>query len=54
MEKRCFGLNFSVKPDEEGEGEVSFFPTVSINHIEVSINLFDTWTLLQELANELV
>ena len=32
MEKNFFGPYFSIKPDEEGEGEVSFFLTVSITY----------------------
>lgn len=32
MEKKNFGPYFSIKPDEEGEGEVSFFPAVSITY----------------------
>lgn len=30
--EKNFGPYFSMKPDEEGEGEVSFFPTVSREH----------------------
>lgn len=30
MEKNIFGPYFSIKPDEEGEGKTSFFPTASV------------------------
>lgn len=32
MEKNIFGPYFSIKPDEEAEGEASFFPTYSITY----------------------